>query len=347
MRLSFATSLLIFVSATALVPAGLELDCSSAFALPLAGSEQLLEAIKESKEFPEDRLFKVQISASEARISTNAQSKIDNDYKIEAVLLARVLMQKFPEINRVVIEFHKLEAEKDGKFKQVTVTRPELVSFGSGQVTSGTLLDAIAIEEKLTAPDPVKVAKEEKKALREESSLKAAEAYKQAVAKGEHPEAKWETYHAPGLAFDYPAVWTKASELDGEIIVKFKSSQTTYKTARLALRVFRSAEKTPVMEEARRRARIHQGYNKFKILHPSYVLVIGKDRNIKAVCESISHFKDGVMLYERHVYFGWPGYVYKLNCSASREDFRHVDGVFSHMLDTVRLESSATSAKQR
>lgn len=304
-------------------------------------------AVKEAKEVPEDKKFSARVSGSDAWISTFSSSDVDNDHKIEAVLFARAITKKFPEIIRVTTDFHQEEGSAS-KYKQVTVTKPELVAFGTGSVSSSELLSAIRIEEKYSrltsqsqqAAQPIKAASE-KAENKEADSSKAAEAYKAALKKGENPEAKWETYHAPGLAFDYPLVWRKSTELEGDTIVRFKSSQTTYEEASLALKLYKSAKKTPVIEEARQHAESHQRHRGFKIIKPSSIVTIGKAKNIKAVCENYAQRENHKTTYQRNVYFGWPGYVYRLGMSASASDYAHVNNLFEHLLASVRLESAS------
>lgn len=323
--------------------------CAISPGLAMPTQAEIETVLKENKDISKDKRFTIGSKDNEVQISTyeaSGSSNTEKDCKIDAVLFARVVMTKFPEVSRVAVNFHSLKGSRT--YKQVTVTKPEILAFGSGQVEAGELLAAMRLEEKAEeqaqpAEEPAKTEHDEDK--HSSSAESAKQAYKQAIAKGQHPETQWITYHAPGLAFDYPSVWRVSRELEGTTVVSLKSTLTTYHEVSIGLKLYRSAKKDSVMEEAREHAEHHQKYKGFKITKPSNYINFGKGGAIKGVCENFSHNLEGWTIYERHVYFGWPGYVYKFYCSSSREDYVHANNVFTHLLSTVRLESAAKGGK--
>lgn len=323
------------------------LSYNPAYAVPSA--QEIEAAIRESKDVPKDKRFTVAASGTEAQIATYIEpgsKDSDKDCKIDSVLLARIVISKFSEINRVVVNFYGFGGKT---YKQTTVTKPEILAFGSGQVESSELLSAIRLEErvdeKLAASEKNdEKQKEEKKQSHSDASK---EAYKKAVEKKQDPETSWVPYVAagkqgyPGVTFQYPEVWRISRELDGDVLVSIKGAQSTVNEPKIELKLYRNPKKLDVMKEAQKHARGHQDYKKFAIIKPSAVTRIGVGGAITAVCENFSYTRsDNDTAYERHYYFGWPGYVYKIMSSATKHDSAHVDRVFNKLLSTLKMAAA-------
>jgi hypothetical protein len=319
--------------------------CLSTYASALAAptATEIEAVLRESSDIGKDRKFSVSSKESEVQIATYitaGSNDINNDCKIETVLIGRTIMAKYPDVSRVVVDFYN--AAKPRTFLEIIVTKPEILAFGAGQVNNNELLSALRIEEKV---DPKAAAAETQEKIEKGSKKEAhAEAskqlYKQALAKGENPEGKWITYHAPGIAFDYPGVWAINRELDGETQVSFRSTLTTYHTATMGLRLYRSPNKIPVETMARDHAARHMRYKNFQIIKKSELVRFGLRNSITGICENFSSTNEDGQKIERHIYFGWPGYTYKFYITANRDDYNHINKLFDHLLSTVRLESA-------
>lgn len=108
--------------------------------------------IKQCKELPPGKQFNVGIQENEVQLSTYSDSKIESDCKIEAVLIAKLLMNKHKEVSRLVMCIYPYPGSF--KFKQITVTRLEILAFSSGKVSDSELLSDMRIEEKSLNPPP-------------------------------------------------------------------------------------------------------------------------------------------------------------------------------------------------
>lgn len=291
-----------------------------------APSVKEIEAVlKESNDIPKTKKFSVGSSSeSDVQVSTYIEpgsKDPDQDCKIDAVLLARTIMTKFSDVKRVTVNFFGFGASKN--YKQATITKPEIVAFGSGQVSGGELLGAIRLEEKAnlaaeqsssssssssassssdSSSGTEKPKDTEKKVEKtsekneddspKEQRKKAAKlAYNKALEKGQNPESRWLTYHArgragyPGVSFQYPEVWRVDSEDGDEVLVNIKGVLSTNDEPRIELKLYQPNKKRSVIEEARSHAKGHMDNEGFKIERPSAIVKIGQGKSISAITE--------------------------------------------------------------
>ncbi len=309
---------------------------------------QLEAAIKATDVF-KTKKFKVGIIDKEVQISTYPTSTVEQDLKIETILVSRTIIEKFPEVARVAVNYY---GDKTGSYRQVVVTKPEIIAFGSGKVTDGELLSAIRIEEKTDTAAAAAAEKEKQEKIakaeisRSHTAENAKEVYKQAVAKGENPEAQWTTYRSSGISFQYPAVWRISREQEGETLVSLRNDQlTTHGEAKFELKLYQREGNRPVMEIAREHASRHMRYPGFTPTVKSSFVNLGVGNTIKGVCENFSSLNGKSRFFERHIYFGWPGYVYKVMMKSSKEDYNHVNSMFQHLISTIRIESAPSPEK--
>jgi hypothetical protein len=296
------------------------------------------EFLKKSEVLASYGTYRVSVLNNLIKISVYKQKKSNSDdCKIDAVLIGKDLMAKFPSISRLAMDF--FPAPQSARYTEVSVSLPEIVAYGSGSVDHKTLLRSINMEERVDSQREAEI----------QGKLdKSTQIIKDAVAKGEHPEKEWVSYHAPSIAFDYPAAWKIRKEFDGELVAEFASPDvTTYKTARIELKVYRSADKVPVAVEARKHMMEHQGVRGSAVVKAPVILKFGRKNQLTGLQEEMSRRSwrgpgQPELTYQRYVYFGWPGFVYRLSVKASREDYQHVSLVFNHLLSTVRTERSNT-----
>ena len=326
------------------------INCSLSCAYATPRSQEIESVIRESSDVPKAKKFTVGVKGTEAQIATYIETgskDSDKDCKIDAVLLARIVINKFSDINRVCVNFYGSKGSK--VYKQATVTKPEIVAFGSGALEGADFLSAIRLEEKVDQA----VAAAEKKKYDEKEEKKnsfseaSKDAFKKAVARGQHPETSWVTYHAagqagyPGVAFDYPEVWRISRELERDILVSIKGAQSTINEPKIEMKLYQNPKKLDLMAEATKHAHGHQDNKNFKILQPSGIVKIGVGGAITAVAEHYSYTReDKDTSFEHHYYFGWPGYVYMIYSAATKLDQAHTDAVFKKTLSTIRMEAA-------
>lgn len=116
-------------------------------AIAVPSSQDLVSAIEKAKVLSAGTRISAALSNGEAYISTFKNAKAtDEDCKIEAILVAKALMDLAPsDINRVNVYFYN--AMRLNKRKEVSVSAGDVKAFGSGQLSQDQLLGSIAIKE--------------------------------------------------------------------------------------------------------------------------------------------------------------------------------------------------------
>lgn len=286
----------------------------------------------------------------EVRVSTFKAKKLtEQDLKIEAVLIAKAVIDAEPSTARVVVAFFRQQRET--KYSEIKLTKPQIVAYVSGQVSKEELLASLEIERKIDE----EVAAENKRSedLKKAQEDKSKLVYQDSVAKKIPAETQWQAYKAPGISFEYPAVWTidRVGSGRGESLVTFADKLTTYSDATLELKLYRPKDRRSVIDEAREHVKNHRKKTGYKISALSNVIRFGVGKALTGVDENFAWMNDGKPYYERHVYFGWPGYVYKVRFSSHRNDYARVSRIFNHLLDTMKIEyatpKSAAAAKAK
>lgn len=107
---------------------------------------QLEASIKKANILADGIGVKAEVKNELARVSTYRNRKAnDDDSKIEAVLIAKTIIDSAPEITRVMVYFYT--SLDRTRFKEVVVTAGDVKAFGSGQVGQKELLSSITIKE--------------------------------------------------------------------------------------------------------------------------------------------------------------------------------------------------------
>lgn len=114
-------------------------------AVPTAND--LINAIDKGKVLSSGTRVSAALNGQEAYVSTFKNAKAtDDDCKIEAVLVAKTLMDLAPsDISRVTVYFYN--AMRINKRKVVSVSAGDVKAFGSGQVSQEQLLTSIFIKD--------------------------------------------------------------------------------------------------------------------------------------------------------------------------------------------------------
>jgi len=99
--------------------------------------------------------LKAQVNGDQAVVSTyrNAQAT-DKDCKIDALRIARTVLEQFPALTRVTVYFYN--SADQTKFKMVSVSAGDVKAFGANQVSPETILSSLLVnEENASASDGV------------------------------------------------------------------------------------------------------------------------------------------------------------------------------------------------
>lgn len=321
---------------------------------------QIEASIREGSDFPAKQQFSIQLNGTEVRVSTylvKESKQPEQDSKIDAVLIARSVIRKFPDLVRIVTDFYP--SVRRGNYRQVSVTKAEILAFASGQVSKDELLTALRSEELVDADY---VNRQEKKVQDIAASVDAAKnALQRSAEKRTSPESQWSTYDAGAFTFQYPVVWTINKANNEETIVKFDGSLVTEKEASIDLKLFDDEGlRRSVIEEARIHVAHHVEFRGHQVTKRSDFVKFGVNKALSGVNEDYSYLKGGdrgkghdhghnghdkegktggTRVYEEGIYFGWPGRVYRLRFSAYANDYRHVRAVFERMAGSMQFKS--------
>lgn len=131
-----SASLLTFLAAS------IPLRCMAA-----VSASDLVTSVEKAKILATGTRVSAAVNGNEAYISTYKNAKAtDNDCKIEAVLIAKTIMDMAPdEITRATIYFYSTANISKRKF--VTVTAGDVKAFGSGQVGQEQLLSSLSVKD--------------------------------------------------------------------------------------------------------------------------------------------------------------------------------------------------------
>ena len=134
-KLLFATTICVLVLANA----------SAVFAEELSPSA-LTEVLRNSKIIKPDRSLRLSVSGRKVLILTDRNLKAsDKDCQIDAVLLAKSLVDTYPDqVTRVMVLFSRQNSDK---ITQINVTAGDVKAFGSGQISEDALLSSLDMQE--------------------------------------------------------------------------------------------------------------------------------------------------------------------------------------------------------
>lgn len=108
---------------------------------------EIVSAIEKAKILAPTIRMNARVGKDEVEVSTYKNPKAeDKDCKIEAVLIAKTVMELAPgDVPRVIVYFYS--SNSLSRFKQVAVTAGDVKAFGSGPMSQDELLRSISIRE--------------------------------------------------------------------------------------------------------------------------------------------------------------------------------------------------------
>lgn len=331
-------------------------------AMPLASAApstaEVEAAIKKSSFFSARKQVTVgKFESGEINISTYVEESSENpdkDCKIDALLIAKTLIGSFAEIKRVSVNFYSRSNTQ--VFKQATITKPEVLSFGSGDVNSDEILSEIKLIDKAnfaatgSATKSASGASSQTVARGDGSKSAGESAFHKAVKHGVSPDSQWTQHHIsgqegfPGLSFQFPSVWSvEVSDISPGTSTAFliKSGLSTYHPALIELKTYRTRGKLSVFNETGIHVREHRDERGYKPIDGG-AAAFGAAKSVKGYFENYSVSPEKERMYEYRFYFGWPGYIYVFRSSSAQLDKVKVDALFKTLLNSVRIENSRT-----
>lgn len=114
-------------------------------AIAAVTADDLVKVVEKAKILSPEYQVRASVGAGEAQISTYRNPKAgDKDCKIDAVLIAKEVMQADPSgITRVIVRFY--DTTNVSRFREVSVRQGDVKAFGSRQMSPDELLSSIDI----------------------------------------------------------------------------------------------------------------------------------------------------------------------------------------------------------
>lgn len=123
----------------------------------VTGSD-LINAINKRQFLPAGTPVNARIAKDHAFVSTYRHSEAnENDCKIDAVLIAKAVVETAPDVSRVTTFFY---GQDPGAYQEVSVTAGDLQAFGAGSTSQEKLLSSLAISTVKTQSEEDKVARQ-------------------------------------------------------------------------------------------------------------------------------------------------------------------------------------------
>ncbi|CAN5294347.1 hypothetical protein BH10CYA1_BH10CYA1_28680 [soil metagenome] len=255
---------------------------------------------------------------------TNAASKdVITDCKVDALLIARKVIETSSQTVRVKVRFYDLNQTS---YREVVVTKPDISAFATGAVKKEELLNSLEVT---TINGAGKTAEEN--TTRAQAAQPAAR-----VGAGLQPTDKFSVMRKNGLMFYYPKAWgaKDMSSPYGDFI-ELTNNQISWASIICRLQDKDSAEQTASDEDKY----YWSSHQHVQIQAPKTVL-IGYSKNIQAL---VYYIKDNSNpadpdRYEKHVYFGYKHRIYSLSVRFSKKDFEKVNADLNAILNTIVRE---------
>ncbi|MDZ4836506.1 MAG: hypothetical protein SGJ27_22245 [Candidatus Melainabacteria bacterium] len=123
---------------------------AQSYACAAPTTSDMVEALEKGNVFAAGISVSARVAGTEALISTYRNSKAtSDDCKIEALLAAKTVFDLGPEgISRVKVYFFELTLDK---YKEVSVSKGDVLSFQSGQIKQQDLLSSLTVQERSVA----------------------------------------------------------------------------------------------------------------------------------------------------------------------------------------------------
>lgn len=264
---------------------------------------------------------------------TNAASKdVTTDCKIDALLIARKVTEKLPQTVRVKVRFYALDQTG---YREVVVTKPELLAFASGAAKKDEMLSSLEVVSVANAanaastasaasgaPEPTARAAAGKTAPRQPYQLQ--------------PTDKLSVFRKSGLMFYYPKSWG-AKDMSNQWgdFVELTNSHNCWQSV-----IFRLQDKDSALETAHDDDKYYwSSHQRVQVQAPRTVL-IGYGKNIEALVVYIKDQSNPADpdRFEKHLYFGYKHRIYSISVRFCRSDLESMSTDLNTILSTIVRE---------
>lgn len=321
--------------------------------------DDLKNAITQAKILGPDCRINVVTESNQAIVSTfidKASKREDDDCKINAVLIAKNIMQMDSDVVKVKVLFYDVDAVN---FRQVVVKAGDVLAFGEGQIDNQKLLSSLEITRGIVVSSPASTTATPNKDLpaNTAAATSTATATTQKTSSGTNasastpPPAKASspsppTFSAAGITFTYPRDWIPKRGANASVLAHFFSSTLT-DTNYIDVDIFNDNRTVEGLADEKYKDWLYQP--NYQVVY-SGAIKLGVKGTIAGVSRLITYQIENYpeyRYYQRHVFFGKPGRIYCLRYHAQYKDMQRVNAAFEHMLVTLQMQGSNPSTTPR
>lgn len=308
---------------------------NSALAAP--SESEIVKAVEAEKILGPDYKLSVAVKGEEATVSTYINKDSldpDKDIKIDAVLLARKIMQIAPEITRVKALFFDFGGKH---WREVVVKAGDIQAYGAGQTERDKLLNSLEVVSHTSEPicgggeiGEAPNAQQKSKDAEKPGAQKIA-----AAAPAKAPELTDATYAA--MHFAYPSKnWVLKAGKQGSIkLVSQRFGGTEY--------ISFSVSQTPDTV-AGLSAKDQQDWTSMQdsSLVFNKPVRFGRNKSLGGLGWMTTYYSSSsdypeYQYYQRSVYFGWPRRVYSIGFHSQAKHYHPVNADFEKILASLHF----------
>lgn len=322
---------------------------------------EFVDAITKAKILSGEYRINIVAETNQATLSTfldKASNRADDDCKINAVLLAKKLMDIDADLVKVKVLFYDIDGDH---FRQIIVKAGDVLALGGGQIDKDKLLSSLEItrgtrnQEKgtagtQTATPPTTPAPNSTTASSATTGTSKTTAPVTPTASA--PPAV-PTFSAAGISFTYPRDWIPKRGSNATVLAHFFSSTLSDKNY-IDVDAFSDNRSVEGLADEKYRDWLYQP--NYQVVY-SGPLKLGAKGTIAGISRLITYQIENYpeySYYQRHVFFGQPGRIYCLRYHAEYKDMQKVNAAFEHMLVTLQAQglkpvasSASTGGKKR
>ncbi len=329
---------------------------------------ELVDAITKAKILSGEYQINIVAEQNQATLSTfldKASNKADDDCKINAVLLAKKLMDIDADLVKVKVLFYDVDGDH---YRQVLVKAGDVLALGGGQIDKDKLLSSLEITRGSRGANSAEASSQAKPSpttpstpsmsvaptaagttpstpLTAAASPTSTPSTATAISKPTTPSVP--TFNSAGISFTYPRDWIAKRGASASVLAHFFSSTLSDKNY-IDIDFFNDNRSVEGLADEKYRDWLYQP--NYQVVY-SGALKLGAKGSIPGISRLITYQIENYpeyRYYQRHVFFGKPGRIYCLRYHAEYKDMQKVNAAFEHMLVTLQaqgLGSTASSTK--
>jgi hypothetical protein len=268
------------------------MQCASA-------ADALEQSLKQAKILPPEYAFRITHKDADAIVQTYERpNATQSDLKIDAVLIARIITEKLPDVAKVKVLFFKHDRSS---YYQIAVTVGDIKAFGGGDVSKEKLLKSLEVVQ-VTTNEPAPAA-----------------------------AAKAGVFKDHNFSFLYPQTWTFIPPNDSSSLGELKIAGTQdWAVITMRRQPALSAEQQAAFDEDYSLKNSHTVVRKGRV-------AVGR-RRASAMELLTSGFDNGQKdkpRYQQHMYFGPAGNILSITMQYSPADAHTLNALFAKLLNTV------------